>query len=606
MPKLEATQMSLQEEATLRNRNTVIFGIATMFSRIAGLLREIVANKLYGTDPAAGIFTIASQVPNLLRGLFADMALSAAFVPVFSELVDQKRHREAMLLASTLLWTLLIGLTIITGIAILGAPYYMPFFFDASNPKLMIQLTQMMMPILILLGVNGILVGVLNAYDHFTIPALSPLIWNGVIMVVNIALVPFFTQNHGIQAQAIAWIVGTIAQLLVALPVLKRYGLGFTFKVNFKDPRLREVLVLMIPVAISLGLINFNMLINSKLAAGMGEGEGPARAIEVAFRYYMLPQGIFSVAIVTVLFPSLSRAVARDDDGELTSLINQGFSQILILLVPVGLLLAVPGFGYAAIETLNSGGKWTTQSSEWAAQALQVFGLCLALNGLSLLLSRTLFALKRPWLNTRLAIINLLVNTVVSVALYKHLGVRGIVIGTLAGNLVLVGLQLWQVRELVGEGFTLRGTLRVAVPITVASICSFVVMWGLSELISVGADRVRLPELNIFGAVKIATWDLILLALVSAAGVWFYLGLLKAMRLDDVDSSLQRINSIGQRLASLTQKLPFRRQRQAISNSRPGRGLALGLQTTRYVFNQPFQRFAGLVGSLTRKIVSQI
>ena len=150
-------------------------------------MREIVAASFFGTSGAASAFTIAFQVPNLVRNLFANAALSAAFVPVFTELLQKGQRREALRLASTLFWIMLIVLGAITAFFILAAGLIMPLFtgptFDAALDTLTVGLSQVLFPVVLLLGLNGLLVGILQSYDHFTIPAISPAVWNLVIIV---------------------------------------------------------------------------------------------------------------------------------------------------------------------------------------------------------------------------------------------------------------------------------------------------------------------------------------------------------------------------------------------------------------------------------------
>ena len=179
-------------------RNTAIFSIATGFSRIVGLGREIVFASYFGTSGFASAYTIASLVPNLVAQLFAQSALSAAFVPVFTDLLQQGRRKDALRLASTLFWIMLIGLGAITAFFILAAPLIMPLFigstFTGPLNDLTVGLSQVMFPVVLLLGLNGLLVGVLQSYDHFTIPAISPAVWNAVIIVLLVLLAPHF---HG-------------------------------------------------------------------------------------------------------------------------------------------------------------------------------------------------------------------------------------------------------------------------------------------------------------------------------------------------------------------------------------------------------------------------
>src|SRR6478735_6004045 len=175
-------------------RNTAIFSIATGVSRVAGLVREIAVAKFFGTSGRVSAFTIANQVPTLVTNLFANAALSAAFVPVFTELLHQGRRRDALRLASTLFWIMLIGLGAITAFFILGAGVIMPLFTGAKFSPYLDELTvgfsQVLFPIVLLLGLNGLLVGILQSYEHFSIPAIAPAVWNVVILVLLLVLRP--------------------------------------------------------------------------------------------------------------------------------------------------------------------------------------------------------------------------------------------------------------------------------------------------------------------------------------------------------------------------------------------------------------------------------
>ncbi|WP_022927815.1 murein biosynthesis integral membrane protein MurJ [Patulibacter americanus] len=549
-----------------RARNTIIFSVATGFSRVAGLIREIFASFLYGASGAASAFTLAYAVPNLLRSLFADMALSAAFVPVFSELLEQKKRREALLLMSTLFWVLLGGLTILTAVAMVTAPLYMPLFVgEAVSDKLGSQadsltvgLSQVMLPTVLLLGINGLFVGALNAYDHFTIPALSPLVWNVVIVVVNLALLPAFGgsgETDAIYAQAIGVLVGTAVQLGMAVPVLRRYGIRLVPKVNLQDPHLRQVLTLMVPVALSLGLINFSALIDSILASRVSD-DGP-RAIEAAFRLYMLPQGVFSVAIVTVLFPVLSRAVARGDRPGLRGLIGSGMGQILVLLVPIGMLFASPVIAHDIIQTLYQYGKWTDANTDAAATVLSFLGLSLALNGVSLLMSRTFFALQRPWANTGLALGSLAVNIAVSFALYRPLGLAGIVIGTFVGNVVLVGLQIRLLRKETGGALGLLPVLRSLLQVLVASVVAALAASGVALV-----GRIATDALGVGTPATVVT--VLYLGLAILAGGVVYVGLARELGLSELEQAGGRFVRLWARVERLLLRLPGVRQAVAV------------------------------------------
>src|SRR3989442_3570674 len=156
-------------------RSTAIFSLATGLSRVFGLVREIVAAYYFGAAGRINAFTVAFQVPNLVRALVADAALSSAFVHVFSELLEKGERKRAWRVASSLFWLLLLGLGGLTALFIVLAPWVMaPFGFKGPEQDLTVALSRILFPLVALLGITGIVVGILNSYDHFTVPALTP------------------------------------------------------------------------------------------------------------------------------------------------------------------------------------------------------------------------------------------------------------------------------------------------------------------------------------------------------------------------------------------------------------------------------------------------
>jgi putative peptidoglycan lipid II flippase len=467
-------------------RNTAIFSIATGLSRIAGLVREIVASSYFATSGAFSAFTIAFQVPNLIRSLFADAALSAAFVPVFTELLERNQRREAFRLASTLFFLILLVLGAITAFFILAAGVVMPLFlgptFSPALVDLTIGLSRVLFPIVLILGLNGLVVGILNAYDHFSIPAISPLVWNVVIIVLLVVLRPAFDGGDQLYAYAIGVLVATLVQFAMCVPVLRRYGFHFERHFNPRDPRVKRVLLLMLPTTIALGIINIDSFLNTALG-GLVSDQAP-RAIDAAFRIYMLPQGVFSVALATVLFPALSRLAARGDIVGMRTTMSSGIRQIALLLIPSAaftLVLATP-----ITRLVYQHGAFGDSSTELVSEALFWFSFSLPFSGMNLLLTRTFFSLQRPWLPTTIALGSLVVNLIVSLALYKPYGIAGLVIGTAISSAVMMLVQAHFLRKPLGGSVEGRATAIHLAAITVAAVLLGLVAWivwsGLDEL----------------------------------------------------------------------------------------------------------------------------
>ena len=420
--------------------NTLIFSVATGLSRVAGLIREVVAAAYFGTLGPASAFTLAFQIPNLIRALVADAALSSAFVPVFSELLEQKKRKEAIELAAALAGLLLVALTVITLVFILLAPVIIPPItgdeFTPALDTLAIGLSQVLFPIVVLLGLTGLAVGILNVHDHFTIPAIAPLVWNVVIIAGLVGLAPLFEGPDRLYAYAIGVVAGTFVQLLMMIPALRRIGYPvFHIRLpRWGDERVKRVLMLMLPVSVGLGLININLLLNSTIGSLVSD-QAP-RAIDAAFRIYMLPQGMFSVAVATVLFPQLARLAARKDYDGLRATTSLGLRQIALLLIPAG--AAMLALSEPIVRLVYERGEWTPESTELTADALFWFAFSLPFSGFVLMLTRAFFSLQRPWVPTTLAVGSLAINAILSYVLAEEFGIAGIVIGTAVSNAALV------------------------------------------------------------------------------------------------------------------------------------------------------------------------
>lgn len=507
-------------------RNTAIFSVGTAISRVAGLGREVLTASFFGTRARMSAFTLASQIPNLASNLFASAALSAAFVPVFTELLEQRKKREAFLLASNILWIITIVLGALTAVFILLAGVIMPLFtgptFTPYLDALTAGLSQVLFPVVLLLGVTGLLTGILQSYEHFTIPAIAPAAWNVVIIVLLVVLRPHF---HGgpedgdqLYALAVAWLLATVVQMGMAFAALGRIDFRLQFHIDWRDPRIRQIFTLMLPVTIGLGIINLDQLINSVFGT-LVNNEAPS-AIEKAFRIYMLPQGMFSVAVATVLFPTLSRMAARRDPEAMRRALGIGMRQINLLLIPsAAFMLVLPT---PITRLVFERGEFNGRSTELVSIALFWFAISLPFAGLNLLLTRTFFAVQRPWIPTKLAAINIVADIVVSVALYKPLGIAGLIMGTIIANVLMTILLLRRLRE--GFNGRLEGlqTTMITARITVAAVLLAAVSWAMWHLLN-----------SLFGQSHSLIVQILALGIAGLAGVAVYARAAFAMRIPE-------------------------------------------------------------------------
>ena len=258
--------------------------------------------------------------------------------------------------------------------------------------------------------------------------------------------------------------------------MLGRIDFRLKFHRNWRDPGVRRVFTLMLPVTIGLGVINVDLLINSVIGALISDSA--PRAIDAAFRIYMLPQGMFSVALATVLFPSLSRLVARGDLSGLRGLLGTGTRQNLLFLVPAAAVTAA--LAAPIVELIYQYGAFGSRIDRRGVhRALRLLAQSLPFAGVNLLLTRTFFSLQRPWIPTALAAMSLVVNIILSFALYGPFGIAGPVIGTAVASGVMAFAQARGLRRLLAGRIEGRETATAAIKILIASIALGLVAYGV-------------------------------------------------------------------------------------------------------------------------------
>ena len=476
--------------------SAAIFAVATGLSRVLGLVREVVASYYFGATGKINAFTVAFQLPNLVRALVADAALSSAFVPVFSELLEKGERKRAWRVASTLFWLMLLGLTALTAIFIFVAPWVIGVFGNPGHDKaLAVGLSRVLFPIVTLLGVSGIVVGILNTYDHFTVPAISPVFWNLAIIVgLAIGVPQAHSMNTKLYVYAVSILIATFIQVFLPMPWLRGRDGRLQLVLDWRDPAVKRVFVLMIPVTLGLGLINVNAVIDTFFASRLINADYAPTAIQKAFLVYMLPQGMFSVAIATVLFPSLSRFATRGDMDGFRATVSTGLRQIGFLLIPAAVVSAV--LAEPIVRILFQRGHFTPSQTPGVAHSLAAFSAGLVFNGAMLMLNRAFFSLQSNWIPTAIALGNLFLNGVLDYAFYRF-GVWGIPLATAVCNVAGTWALLVLLRRRLGSmhgGEIAQTVARVALVSAVVAAVAWLVWKPLDSALghSFGAQVVSL------------------------------------------------------------------------------------------------------------------
>ena len=470
-------------------RSGVIFAIATGASRVLGLLREIVAAYLFGIRGRINAFNIAFLIPNTVRSLVADQALSAAFVPVFSDLLVKGERKRAWRVASSIFWLMLLGLGGLTALFIVIAPWVMGLFNYGPNEvygPLAIGLARILFPTVVILGLTGVVVGILNSYDHFTVPALSPVAWNLVILLgLGLGAEHASLKSTRLYIYAISILVATIIQFLLPLPWLRGRDDRLHVVIDIHDPAVRRTFVLMVPVTIGLGLININAVIDQLFATHFLNKNLAPTAIVSAFRLYMLPQGVFSVTVATVLFPLLSRHASRQDWSGFSRTVATGLRLITFLLLPASAAAAV--LATPIVRLLYQRGAFLPSQTPIVAACLAAFALGLTFNGTMLMLNRGFFSLQAPWIPSWVAFGNLGLNALLDAVFYRF-GIWGIPLSTSLVNIAGTAALLYFFRRRMRR-FELGETVRSFILVCVGSVVLAAVGWGVWHLLDSGLGR---------------------------------------------------------------------------------------------------------------------
>lgn len=414
-------------------RSAGVTGAATMTSRLLGLAREQVIASLFGAGDATDAYNVAFRIPNLIRDLFAEGAMSAAFVPTFTRELTAGGKEAAWRFGNILLNALLIITAVIVVAAIaLAWPLVRTLAGDyAAVPgkvELTVFLTRIMLPMLTLVAVAAALMGMLNALHRFFIPALSPAMFNIATVVCAFALVPLMPRVGWppITAIAIGAIAGGVGQVALQWPALSREGFRYRPIVDFRNPALRRVLLLMGPGTLGLAATQFNLAVNTVLATG--QGTGAVSWLQYAFRIMYLPIGLFGISVATASVPAVSSHAAADDRAAIRRTTADGLSLMLMLNVPATLGLVV--LANPIVALLFERRAFTAADTLATAGALQFYAIGLLGYSVVKILSPTFYALddsRTPVLISTCAVI---ANVVLSLALVQVLGYRGLALGT--------------------------------------------------------------------------------------------------------------------------------------------------------------------------------
>jgi len=452
---------------------------------VLGLVRDMARAWLFGTGMAADAFTVAFRIPNMLRALFAEGALSASLVPVLADYVE-KEDRAAvdrfLRSMATVLYAAL-AVTVLLGIAL--SPVLVPAIvhgFDSVPGKveLTVRLTQILFPYILLIGAATLAMAVLTTYRHFTTPALAPAALNVVLIVATVGIAPRVSSDpvRQIHVLAGAVLVGGLLQAAIQWPALRARGLSLRPSAGFRHPGVSRVLGLMLPGILGISVQEISVFVDMWFASALPQGS--VAALEYGQRVMQLPLGVFGVALGTAVLPTLSRQISRGERDQAEDTTAFSIRLALLVLLPAGLwliLLAQP-----ILALLFQRGRFTGGDSlRMTAWALQYFSIGLVFYGTAKSLVPLFYAHKDTRTPVRASIAALAVNIGLNVILVRTLGLRGLALSTALASLVNVTLlAVWARRKLRLDPF--RGCARPVARLGSAALFSAVVAWAAYRL----------------------------------------------------------------------------------------------------------------------------
>ncbi|MBW8895753.1 MAG: murein biosynthesis integral membrane protein MurJ, partial [Acidobacteria bacterium] len=455
-------------------RSAGLISIATMASRVLGVAREMVLAAFFGASGGMEMdaFNVAFRVPNLLRDLFAEGAMTAAFVPTFTRALTTEGREAAWRLGNLVVNALLI----ITGVLVaLGIVFARPIthaiapWFAGTPGKLELttELTRIMLPFLGTVAVAVAMMGMLNSLRRFFIPALSPAMFNVATIVCAFVLVPIMPRLglQPIVAVAIGTVLGGLGQIALQWPVLRREGFRYHPIVDFTDPKLREVLRLMGPGTLGLAAVQINVFVNTYLATS--QQQGAVSWLNYAFRLMYLPIGLFGVSIATAALPDIARRANEGDTLGLQRTISTALRMMLMLNVPatVGLIsLAQP-----IVALLLQRGRFTPHDTAATAAALIFYAPGLLGYSAVKIASPSFYSLRDSRTPVVVSVIAVLANLTINLLLVRVMGYRGLALGTALAAMFNAGALLWLLRRRLG-GLDERRVFIAFVKILAASI----------------------------------------------------------------------------------------------------------------------------------------
>jgi putative peptidoglycan lipid II flippase len=495
--------------------------IATMISRILGVVREMVMARYFGAGFFTDAFYTAYRIPNLLRDLFAEGALSSAFVPTFIRTRNQKGNHEAWLLANMVINALAILLGATTLLFFFGADWFVYLLASgfAEIPEkfeLTVQMTRIMSPFLLCVAMAAVVMGMLNAFGFFFIPALAPSSFNVCVILAGIFLSPVMPRFglEPIVSMALGALLGGLSQFLVQVPKAHRVGFRYRLKLNLSYPGLRHMGKLMLPAVIGLSATQINILVDNQLASHLGNG--PVSWLNYAFRLMQLPIGVFGVAIATATLATVSHHAASNSIDQVRKTILSSLRLAACLTFPstAGLIL----FREEIVRLLYQRGSFTPEDTVETSNVLIYYAFALFAYSAVKILVPTFYALNDTRTPVKLSVISIAAKVALNFLFVVPLGCAGLALATAMASWLNFSLLLHSLSSRTGAPWG-WSQLRIYLRIGLATAVMVGFSLAVFELISLLAPLGGTPGLALNLGLAISAAILVFLPLLRLFGI---------------------------------------------------------------------------------------
>lgn len=491
-------------------RSAGLIGSATAASRVLGVVREQVLAALFGASASMQMdaYNVAFRIPNLLRDLFAEGAMTAAFVPTFTRTLTTRGKEAAWRVGNLVMNALLLVTTLLVLAGILFAPQITSWFVPnyATIPgklELTTDLTQIMLPFLTTLAVAAAMMGMLNSLRRFFVPSLSPAMFNVASIFSAVAIVPLMPRFglEPIVGIAIGTLLGGLGQILLQWPTLRREGFRYQPIISFRDPTVLEILRLMTPATIGVAAVQINVFVNTYLA--QSQEQGAVSWLQFAFRLMYLPIGLFGVSIATASLPDISRQAVTEDIKAIRSTVSRGLRMMLMLNVPatIGLIvLAEP-----IVALIYERQMFLAYDTAATAAALMFYAPGLLGYSAVKIASPTFYSLRDARTPVIVSVSSVAINLGLNLVLVRLMGFRGLALGTAIAAIFNAGVLLILLRK------RLRGLDGRALSVALVKISAASAVMGVAAHLSAGWLTSLTPDggevakvIRVFGAIAIA------------------------------------------------------------------------------------------------------